>query len=206
MPVSVCPAMSTRSSIPSVDADGCAPIARDPPPGSANVPWVAVSDVPAELIDAIDGLHRAIDDNARVLAERHRAQLQCKRGCSGCCSDGLTVFEVEAAAIVRKHRALLSEQAAGPVGRCAFLDDDGACRVYDERPYVCRTQGLPLRWIERDRELRDVCALNVIQVEALTRAECWPIGPVEARLSTMQAMVDGGELRRVALRDLFTAR
>ncbi len=167
---------------------------------------MAVSDVPAELIDAVDGLHRAIDDNARVLAERHGARLQCKRGCSGCCSDGLTVFEVEAAAIVRRHGELLAEQAPGPPGRCAFLDDEGACRVYDERPYVCRTQGLPLRWIEGGRELRDICALNVIAVETLAPAECWPIGPVEARLSAMQAMVERGELRRVALRDLFTKR
>ena len=36
-----------------------------------------------------------------------------------------------------------------PPGACAMLDADGACRVYAARPYVCRTQGLPLRWAER---------------------------------------------------------
>jgi hypothetical protein len=123
---------------------------------------VAVGDIRAELIDAVDGLHRAIDENARALVEHHRDRMQCRRGCHGCCSDGLTVFEVEAAAIVRKHGALLAEQAPHPEGRCAFLDAEGGCRIYEERPYVCRTQGLPIRWIEEDRELRDICTLNVV--------------------------------------------
>jgi uncharacterized protein len=161
--------------------------------------------VRAELIDAVDGLHRAIDENARALAEHHSARMQCKRGCNGCCSDGLTVFEVEAAAIVRKHGELLEHGAPHAEGRCAFLDAEGACRVYDERPYVCRTQGLPIRWIEGDRELRDICTLNVIgsPVEELPREQCWPIGPVEARLAAMQTLADGGAQRRVSLRSLF---
>jgi hypothetical protein len=56
------------------------------------------------------------------------------------------------------------------VGRCAFLDDDGACTVYDARPFLCRTHGLPLRTDDAAdrprgglRVLRDdvsVCALN----------------------------------------------
>lgn len=159
----------------------------------------------AELIDAVDGLHRAIDDNARALADKHKDRLQCRRGCSGCCSDGLTVFEVEAALIVRKHRALLDSGEPHAEGRCAFLDGDGGCRIYEERPYVCRTQGLPLRWIEGGQELRDICTLNVVgdPIESLPANECWPIGPVEARLSAMQAMADGGALRRVELRKLF---
>ncbi|MBK7707050.1 MAG: hypothetical protein IPJ30_15135 [Acidobacteria bacterium] len=48
-------------------------------------------------------------------------------------------------------------------GACAFLDQD-ACRIYPDRPYVHRTQGLPLRWIEDDLEeafkYRDICPLN----------------------------------------------
>jgi uncharacterized protein len=162
--------------------------------------------VGTELIDAVDALHRAIDDNARVIAERHRDRLQCKRGCSGCCVDDLTVFEVEAAAIVRKHRALLENEAPHPGGRCAFLNDDGACRIYEERPYVCRTQGLPLRWIEGTRELRDICTLNAEgeAIESLPPQACWPIGPVEARLAAMQERT--GSMKRVALRTLFSRR
>lgn len=159
--------------------------------------------VATELIDAVDALHRAIDDNARAIAERHGARLQCKRGCNGCCVDELTVYEVEAAAIVRKHRSLLESATPHPPGRCAFLDEDGGCRIYEERPYVCRTQGLPLRWIEGSRELRDICTLNAEgeAIESLPPQACWPIGPVEARLAAMQERT--GSMERVALRDLF---
>ena len=48
---------------------------------------------------------------------------------------------------VRRRKATGIEEGAGPEGACAFLDGEGGCRVYPDRPYVCRTQGLPLRWI-----------------------------------------------------------
>jgi hypothetical protein len=162
-------------------------------------------EVPANVVDAVEGLHQAIDAAARPLHERHRDRLRCARGCSGCCVDGLTVFEVEAAAIVRRHPAVLADEPHA-AGACAFLDGDGSCRIYDARPYVCRTQGLPLRWRDDDgAERRDVCRLNEAgePLEALPAADCWPIGPVEERLAKMQAMVDGGALRRIALRALF---
>jgi uncharacterized protein len=165
------------------------------------------------LVDAIEGLHASIDQHATALSERHHERLQCRRGCSGCCSDDLTVFEVEAAAIVRKHRALLENELPHPRGRCAFLDGSGGCRIYESRPYVCRTQGLPLRWVEErqaktgnePRELRDICPLNLEggpPLEQLPPDACWPIGPVEARLSAIQAKT--GRSERVSLRELFT--
>jgi Fe-S-cluster containining protein len=54
---------------------------------------------------------------------------------------------------------------------CPNLDDTGACMVYEQRPLVCRTFGLPLR--EGDRYIGDVCELNFTGVsdqERLTAA------------------------------------
>ena len=123
------------------------------------------------------------------------------------------MFAVEAAVIRRHHRALLTKGAAGagPEGACAFLDAEGACRIYAHRPYVCRTQGLPLRWLERDEddapaEVRDVCPLNADggpPLEELTAEECWTLGPFEERLGARQGSLDGGLGERVALRSLF---
>lgn len=161
------------------------------------------------LVDVVDRLHAAVDALTAPLALRHAARLRCRRGCSGCCVDDLTVFEVEAAAIVRKHGALLREGRAARAGACAFLDDAGGCRIYEERPYVCRTQGLPLRWLDEVdgevHELRDICALNAEgePLEALPDDACWSLGPVEAKLAELQAKHDGGAGRRVALRELF---
>lgn len=41
---------------------------------------------------------------------------------------------------------------------CPNLDDGGACMIYEQRPLVCRTFGLPLR--EGARFIGDVCELN----------------------------------------------
>ena len=78
---------------------------------------------------------------------------------------------------------------------------------------MCRTQGLPLRWIaEREggdvAELRDVCSLNLAgpPLETLAEEDLWLLGPVESRLATLQRRHDGGEGRRVALRALFRSQ
>jgi hypothetical protein len=72
---------------------------------------------------------------------------------------------------------------------------------------VCRTQGLPLRWLqERDGEtveLRDVCELNENEepITELAAEHCFTLGPVESRLLTLAARA--GEPQRIALRALF---
>jgi uncharacterized protein len=165
---------------------------------------------PEELTAWVGRLHAVVDELAAQIAARHGAALACRAGCAGCCVDGLTVFEIEAARVKARHATLLREGTPHAEGACAFLDDEGRCRIYEERPYVCRTQGLPLRWLERDEggapvEARDVCPLNLegASLEALSPDALWTVGPFEQRLGARQAEVDGGEGRRVALRALF---
>lgn len=133
--------------------------------------------------------------------------MQCGKGCHGCCEDDLTVFEVEAAPIRERHAALLATGRAGSVGACAFLDAQGACRIYAERPYVCRTQGLPLRWLEDEQvELRDICPLNEagVPIEELEAEACWTLGPAEEQLACLQ-LATSPSAPRVSLRSLFAA-
>src|SRR5512134_1307867 len=99
---------------------------------------------------SIGRLHDEIDVLAERLHTHHAARLQCRRGCASCCVDDITVFEVEAERIRAHHAELLASGQSHLPGACAFLDDEGGCRIYADRPYVCRTQGLPLRWIEGD--------------------------------------------------------
>ena len=95
--------------------------------------------------------------------------------------------------------------------RCRNLADDLLCRIYEQRPYVCRTQGLPLRWLDAGPsgetvEYRDVCPLNEGEgappIESLDPSACWAIGPVEGKLAQLQAET-GDPGRRVPLRSLF---
>jgi hypothetical protein len=116
------------------------------------------------------------------------------------------VFEVEAERIRAAHGELLRSGRPHPPGACAFLGDAKECRIYPDRPYVCRTQGLPLRWLDDDGvERRDICPLNEAgePLETLASDECWSLGPAEERLRRLQAAADGGALRRIALRSLF---
>lgn len=157
-------------------------------------------------------LHAAVDAEVAELSALHAERLQCGRGCAGCCLDDLSVFAVEAERIRAEAGELLRSGEPHPPGACAFLDGEGACRVYAARPYVCRSQGLPLRWLEEREgqvvELRDICSLNEPEgqppLEELAPESCWPIGPVEARLRELQESHEPETpLRRVRLRDLF---
>lgn len=157
----------------------------------------------------LETIYREVDARALELSQVHHSRLQCERGCSQCCVDGLSVFEIEACHIEQHFGELLESGEPAAEGGCAFLDGAGACRIYSCRPYVCRTQGLPLRWLEeRDDsmvELRDICPLNDegTPVENLPEEECWTLGPVEERLARLQALRDGAVMRRVRLRSLF---
>jgi Fe-S-cluster containining protein len=127
--------------------------------------------------------------------------------------DGITVFSVEAERIRRRHGELLAGGAPHAPGACAFLDEEGSCRIYADRPYVCRTQGLPLRWLEESGEepgadiveRRDICPLNAesLPPSSLDEEECWQIGPAELRLGEIEERFSRGKPRRVCLRELF---
>ncbi len=164
----------------------------------------------------LEALHREVDDLAARLTATLPGVLVCRAGCRDCCLDDLTVLPVEADLIRYYHGALLATAAPHPVGACAFLGPDDRCRIYDQRPYVCRTQGLPLRWRDVDEsgaevELRDICPLNEeplgTPLAALQPEQCWELGTFEGSLASLQAESQGGfELRRESLRRLFTAR
>ncbi len=159
---------------------------------------------------ALTDFYAALDALVVPLCETHAARLKCGRGCASCCVDDLTVYAVEARNIQETHAELLHNAAPHSSGACAFLDAAGACRIYESRPYVCRTQGLPLRWLEEmddDEslvELRDICPLNDVgePIEELPAETCWTIGPFEGKLAQLQ-YADDKSMPRIALRKLF---
>jgi hypothetical protein len=105
---------------------------------------------------------------ARVKA-RHPVDMNCAAGCDGCCRIRLTVTAVEAEEI-RDAVAGLSPEARGRArvrarldapDRCAALEEDGRCAIYDARPLLCRSHGLPVRMVSpRGLPVVDACVLN----------------------------------------------
>ena len=162
-----------------------------------------------DALEELGDLHDRVDHRARRMAALHAERLKCRLGCTDCCVDGITVLEVEAARIRKHHGELLANGSPHPPGACAFLDSEGACRAYAVRPFVCRTQGLPLLWFEEDEageieERRDICPLNAEgePLASLEHGACWLLGEVELELQATQDRF-GGSQQRVALRDLF---
>jgi Fe-S-cluster containining protein len=57
---------------------------------------------------------------------------------------------------------------------CPNLDDRGACMIYESRPLVCRTFGLPLK--NAETYIGDVCELNFNDAtEDEKRAASWDL-------------------------------
>lgn len=164
-----------------------------------------------EQIRELREFYVRVDEASEFMNGIHARRLQCSLGCSSCCQDGIAIFAIEAENIRSQHQDLLARGEPHPDGACAFLDDDGACRIYEDRPYVCRTQGYPLRWLEeRDdgtsQEMRDICPLNEHgePVVELPAEQCWTIGRFEGQLALLQYRFGHGSMDRVPLRDLFS--
>lgn len=100
----------------------------------------------------LDELNAKIDDFFARVEAHHGEDMQCHTGCSDCCRVRLTITRAEAAAVraavtnwpVVQRRAL-APTAADPADACAALDANGRCRIYDARPVVCRSHGVPIR-------------------------------------------------------------
>ena len=106
----------------------------------------------------------AVAHSSRLAAD----QISCRAGCDSCCVAGLTVFPVEAASLQRFLDAHVPAFSQKGEGWCTFVAVDGRCAVYDARPLLCRTHGLPLKGLQPEKRgsLRvvaegvSVCGLN----------------------------------------------
>lgn len=108
-----------------------------------------MSELYRQLCDKVDAFF------ARV-SQRHPEHMSCDRGCYDCCDVRLTITGVEAAAVLAAWLALPQERRdevratwRPGASACAALDRQGRCAVYDGRPLVCRSHGVPVRMTDR---------------------------------------------------------
>jgi uncharacterized protein len=157
------------------------------------------------LLSQLQTFYKTLEKETTRLEKTHAERLQCKKGCAACCVDDITIFSIEAENIKTKNKAFFAKESPHALGKCAFLDQNEGCRIYKTRPYVCRTQGLPLRWIQEKIEYRDICPLNENDepVEEIPSQHCFTFENYEEQLAILQIKFDGGSLERTMLRDLF---
>lgn len=158
------------------------------------------------------------------VAASRREDVQCARGCSSCCVVGLTVCAVEATRLRRAidgleagvRQKVRSQASDDSRTQCVLLVDD-SCVVYDARPMVCRTQGLPLayeagtipaeRLSARASDGRDLtwCPLNYTE-QAPKAAEILDATLIDKGVATLNgafaSVAEVDPLHRVSLSEL----
>jgi hypothetical protein len=119
------------------------------------------------VLDRYRELAAKVDAFFARVAARHASDLRCAAGCDACCRQRLTVTTVEADLVALLVRALPEEAKArlrasgGHADRCAALDDAGRCQIYEARPLVCRSHGVPIKLRSpRGLPVVEACALN----------------------------------------------
>ena len=132
-----------------------------------------IDDIDDGALDEYRAVVAKVDITVATLSAKAGDALRCQRGCASCCVDGLAVLPVEAEAVARhlETTTIVSNTSGG----CVFLDDDGACQVYEARPLLCRTHGLALRTDSNDSEgerrgLRIVDQVSVCELNYQERA------------------------------------
>lgn len=157
----------------------------------------------------INDFYKILDEKIKLTVEKNKDILNCKIGCSDCCIDEITVFQIEADNIKLNAKDFKINALLHHENSCAFLDKEKRCIIYEQRPYVCRTQGLPLKWIDEDEqgnylEYRDICPLNeeLKKVEELNSDDMWLIGPFEETLRNLQ-LTKYNNLNRIKLKEIL---
>jgi len=162
-----------------------------------------------EMLENLQAFYKKVDQLTASLEKVHANRLKCQKGCHACCIDDLEVFGIEAELITTKNKPLVENSFPHMIGKCAFLGEEDECRIYEHRPFVCRTHGLPLSWLEEvdgeDVEYRDICSLNEEgePIEDLSEEKVLDLVPLDEQLAMLQFKADGGREHRVKLRDLF---
>ncbi len=108
-------------------------------------------------------IHEAVDEfNTDIFAHPLIQQYSpCKMGCSACCHTQVSVTDDEAILLVEKikdgvkidYDRLKKQMSAKDDDsayyklsfeerKCIFLNEEGGCRVYEDRPSVCRTNSV----------------------------------------------------------------
>lgn len=155
----------------------------------------------------------ALDTEISRIGEIHGATLSCGPGCASCCR-AFSVLSIEAvcvqeaiASLDKARQERLGRNLAEDDDRCPLLIDD-LCGIYAARPVICRTQGLPLAYVDAERETIEVsaCPLNFSDEYVFAQESLLFLDGFNARLSELNRLwcLEKGLApdRRLPLREL----
>lgn len=169
-----------------------------------------MSEISSNSIQPILNLQDNCSDFYKKINEKYSAHMNCKQGCASCCFVNLSIFQAEAYRILvwifslesDKKQELL-EVLKQPMqakeknfqnkltSPCVFLRNN-SCSIYEARPTICRTQGLPLQYKQADKENNiqitvDHCPLNFLDQDSFPNKNDWLDLD---RLNTLQSIAE----------------
>ena len=139
---------------------------------------------------------------------RLAGRIGCRPGCSSCCL-AFSVLPLEAAMLQRERSPLPAADGLRQDGQCIFLAG-GLCSAYPHRPVICRTQGLPLAYIDEILEQIEVsaCPLNFPEDDPLEQEDLLLMDSFNERLAALNLLYcqrNGvAPLVRIPLADLLS--
>ncbi|NUN12737.1 MAG: YkgJ family cysteine cluster protein [Myxococcales bacterium] len=175
----------------------------------------------AVTVANLTNLHTKIDQFFVRVLDKYPDEMSCRRQCSGCCHQSLSLTGVEMARVVSavdrldndtrmRLRNRLTQKLTPDV--CPLLEDD-LCIIYDDRPTICRSHGVPIHVTDNTgRVVRDVCPLNFSGGGNLNNIPgdfVLDIDRINQILGVIQHLAaQSGEVptARLAMRDVLAAR
>lgn len=159
-------------------------------------------------------LRAKIDRLSHQLFDLHHSQIQCKKGCDLCCMD-YSIFPIEFFYIKSKlkNTELPAFDEKDKSGSCVFLKNH-ECTIYEHRPIICRTHGLPLLYMNNESEEWELsaCDLNFTNFEDFDDANTFPQDKFNSRLFLLneefiglEAMPNFGKFDLIPIRELLSS-
>lgn len=155
-----------------------------------------------QLLDKVDAMFETV-------MSRNESQFACQQGCYGCCKSGLSVSHIEASRIrewLENQKDILNkiqDDSRMMVDErfCPLLDRQGLCSIYEVRPMICRSHGMPVSWapdveggapMAETMEQRDVCPLNFrdVDLKALSPSDVLSLDKLNRLLSLIDRHFD----------------
>jgi Fe-S-cluster containining protein len=116
-------------------------------------------DLYSEIFTDYHKLREDADLICSSLTSVHLKNLNCAPGCHKCCMD-FSIFPVEFYSILKESVGKkIKTRDAAPEEECLFLLD-GLCSIYEFRPLICRTHGLPMLYMGEEEWELSYCDLN----------------------------------------------
>ena len=115
------------------------------------------------LLEEYEALCRLTDQRVQKLEHSLAACIKCRPGCHTCCTlSSVLPLEGEMirkaiAGLNARLQAIIREQAAGSSPFCPILFE-GLCLIYEHRPLICRSHGVPVAYIDYQRQTIEVSA------------------------------------------------